>query len=589
MPEELTPITRNETFLAAAGGQSTDLEPITRKEMLLAKAAGKTAPEVEPITREEWFISQIKKSLPRKAVNFLSKDALVTLAYTKQEFLALEEMPDLPKVPGLVGKGWSKSLADAKAYLQTNDELDISPTYTTEDGSATIKVVTDDEPGQSFYPGINAQQRGKQGVSTSLAGGYTLSNGRYLSGFGNKWAIGSSQGYLINWLPTTDSGEFPVYDMSKPWRVHIKVKCSAQTSKSQVLFGSNQGYANYPSVELRPSNDSDNKLFWAGWSTRGGNNWENGLDIFKDEMPFSADTWYDIDYIWNKETTPLGGTTATLVVTDGTRTVTKTKVLSQFYQVDQRTGIRVQIGDIACSADHTADNCIFDLANCWWEQDGEILWGNRTDNPTLPPVAIPGVVGDMANGLACLVDGRYITQISVSGNAAGKYTPKTAENEYPVYDMSKPWHIHVKVKCSALISSYGQTIIGNSIDYYDAPSFAFQDSGNTALFWAGWSTNGTSWEQNLNILKSELSFTANQWYILDYLWDGETATFTATDGTTTVTKTVTSTTPFYQASSGYYSIGSVAGNQDIIAKNCTFDLADCYYEQDGEILWGNKL
>ena len=35
------------------------MKPITRKEMLMAKAAGQSVPDIEPITREEYFLSQI--------------------------------------------------------------------------------------------------------------------------------------------------------------------------------------------------------------------------------------------------------------------------------------------------------------------------------------------------------------------------------------------------------------------------------------------------------------------------------------------------------------------------------------------------
>lgn len=38
------------------------MKPITRKEMLMAKAAGQTVPDIEPITREEYFLNQIAES-----------------------------------------------------------------------------------------------------------------------------------------------------------------------------------------------------------------------------------------------------------------------------------------------------------------------------------------------------------------------------------------------------------------------------------------------------------------------------------------------------------------------------------------------
>lgn len=59
--DDLTPITREETFLAAAGGQSVTLpEPLTREELFLAKAAGESVEPPEPITRKEMFLDAIQ-------------------------------------------------------------------------------------------------------------------------------------------------------------------------------------------------------------------------------------------------------------------------------------------------------------------------------------------------------------------------------------------------------------------------------------------------------------------------------------------------------------------------------------------------
>ena len=54
MPE---PITREETFLAAAAGESVTLPtPVTREEMFLAKLAGQDVTTPNPITRKEMFL-----------------------------------------------------------------------------------------------------------------------------------------------------------------------------------------------------------------------------------------------------------------------------------------------------------------------------------------------------------------------------------------------------------------------------------------------------------------------------------------------------------------------------------------------------
>jgi hypothetical protein len=56
----MNPTTREEMFMAAAGGEEVTLpKPITRREIFLAKAAGEEIELPEPITREEMFLQKI--------------------------------------------------------------------------------------------------------------------------------------------------------------------------------------------------------------------------------------------------------------------------------------------------------------------------------------------------------------------------------------------------------------------------------------------------------------------------------------------------------------------------------------------------
>ena len=61
MPYELPePITREEHYLAKAGGMETEIpEPITREEKYLAKAGGMDVETPEPITRREQYLDVI--------------------------------------------------------------------------------------------------------------------------------------------------------------------------------------------------------------------------------------------------------------------------------------------------------------------------------------------------------------------------------------------------------------------------------------------------------------------------------------------------------------------------------------------------
>lgn len=56
----MTPKTREEFYLAAAGGQDVNIPaPITRKEVYLAKIAGLNVNTPDPITREEMFLARL--------------------------------------------------------------------------------------------------------------------------------------------------------------------------------------------------------------------------------------------------------------------------------------------------------------------------------------------------------------------------------------------------------------------------------------------------------------------------------------------------------------------------------------------------
>ena len=184
-----------------------------------------------------------------------------------------------------------------------------------------------------------------------------------------------------------------------------------------------------------------------------------------------------------------------------------------------------------------------------------------------------------------LTGGRIATGFSAAG---GSFYPRTPTDTNPSYDMTKPFHLHMKVKCSELMTR-SQAIIGDSLTYYARPSIEFAAQSATALMSAGFSTTGTEWDVQLSVNKSELPFVANQWYTVDYVWDDGTFTFSVSDGTDTVTKTA-SIAHFTTAAEGSGSrimIGSVWSK--LYAQNVSVDLKDTYWEEDGALLWGNRM
>ena len=205
------------------------------------------------------------------------------------------------------------------------------------------------------------------------------------------------------------------------------------------------------------------------------------------------------------------------------------------------------------------------------------ICGAKTPEPTF--------CGNFSAGSGTrIVNGHIVTGLT---SAAGAYYPRTSADEVPTYDMTKPFHIHIRVKASALTSSgNGQSVLGGEVataTQYQRPLILLLPQANTNLFEARFSTNGTVWVATLGIGKDELPFIADKWYTVDYSWANGVFAFSASDGETTITKSV-ETEHYYNASTLRVAIGRGIG----YAMHCFVDLLDTYWEQDGALLWGNK-
>ena len=99
------------------------------------------ADKIRAIIGTEYYVP----SLTPEAVNFKDYDGGVLHTYTKDEFLALTEMPALPERPRLVCQGWNWSLEDAKAYVQEYGVLDIGATCITDDEKTRFYIKVEGE------------------------------------------------------------------------------------------------------------------------------------------------------------------------------------------------------------------------------------------------------------------------------------------------------------------------------------------------------------------------------------------------------------------------------------------------------------
>jgi hypothetical protein len=75
-----------------------------------------------------------------KAVNFYDYDGTVLHAYTKEEFLALTELPPLPEREGLICQEWNWSFEAMRDYTSTNGACNAGATYITDDGTTRIYI-----------------------------------------------------------------------------------------------------------------------------------------------------------------------------------------------------------------------------------------------------------------------------------------------------------------------------------------------------------------------------------------------------------------------------------------------------------------
>ena len=87
------------------------------------------------------YADAISNLLPRESdVMFYDYDGTLLHSYTKDKFLTLTSLPELPSQPGLICQGWNWTLEDAKTYVQEYGKLNIGATYITDDGKTRLYI-----------------------------------------------------------------------------------------------------------------------------------------------------------------------------------------------------------------------------------------------------------------------------------------------------------------------------------------------------------------------------------------------------------------------------------------------------------------
>ena len=77
---------------------------------------------------------------PVNDVTFYDYDGVVLYSYTKDEFLAMSEMPPLPTRKGLICQEWNYNFEDAVEYVRDYGKFDVGATYITDDGKTRLYI-----------------------------------------------------------------------------------------------------------------------------------------------------------------------------------------------------------------------------------------------------------------------------------------------------------------------------------------------------------------------------------------------------------------------------------------------------------------
>ena len=125
-------------------------------------------------------LSSSSTPVVKSDVNFYDYDGTLLHSYSKSEFLALQELPNLPTQPGLICQEWNYSLTDAQEYVTNYGVLDIGATYITDDEKTRLYIRIA-APGRMDVP-LYFSQTVSDGVTIDWGDGSATET---LSGTGN--------------------------------------------------------------------------------------------------------------------------------------------------------------------------------------------------------------------------------------------------------------------------------------------------------------------------------------------------------------------------------------------------------------------
>lgn len=174
--------------------------------------------------------------------------------------------------------------------------------------------------------------------------------------------------------------------------------------------------------------------------------------------------------------------------------------------------------------------------------------------------------------------------------SVGDYlVPTVGDNTYPTYDRSKPFELCITFKSNFTSKTGSEALCGCTVTdtYYRQPSIEIAGSSGVSSIWFGYSTDGSSWTQNLNVYSSNFAVRNNTYTTVKYIWTGSIWKVQISDDLNSYENTAYVSTPFYQPSANEpIGLGNCANSSTLMAKSVTFDLYKTYYKENGVLIWG---
>lgn len=222
----------------------------------------------------------------------------------------------------------------------------------------------------------------------------------------------------------------------------------------------------------------------------------------------------------------------------------------------------------------------------------------------------PILVSEMADEIESIPTGGGSDTSFVGGvtNVSGKFnlnlatlmlemntigSDNTTATPTVIFEYNNQWELCIAFTPISVTSKDNCTIgTYESTRYYDNPSFELRKTnGAYTDCWFGFSNDNLSWTYSWAATFDE-PLVLNEEYILKMGIDADSHAYTTltrvSTGTVILNNLSTETVSQTNNNRGHLALGGNAKDSRFVG-NLNFNLAKCYYKEDGVILWGNSI